>query len=193
MKSQMCTGLAAAAVALTLGFGNAAWAQTSTGSGTSSMSSAGTSSSTQASTMDKMFLKKATQGSNFEIKTAQLALQKSNNDQVKQFAQMMIEDHTKLNDQMKPVAAEAGVEPPTGISAKEQMVYDKLSALNGTAFDKAYAQTMVTDHKQDSKEFKTEATSGQLASEKSAASAGLQVVDMHLQKAEQLQKSMQAS
>ncbi len=188
MKNRMCTGVVAA-MALTLGLGTA-MAQTGTGSGMNSTSGMG---SSQASSMDKTFLMKATQGSNFEIQTAQLALQKSNNDQVKQFAQMMIDDHNKLNDQMKPVAAEAGVQPPTGISAKDQKIYDKLQGMSGTAFDKAYMQVMVADHKEDLKEFKLEASNGQLASEKSAASQGSQVVDMHLQKAEQIQKTMQAS
>jgi len=147
----------------------------------------------QASMQDKMFLKKATQGSNFEIKTAQLAMQKSSNDQIKQFAQMMIDDHTKLNDQMKPVASQAGVTPPTDISRKDQKIYGHLKTMDGTAFDKAYVQVMVADHKEDLKEFKNEASNGQLPDEKSAASQGSQIVDMHLQKAEQLQKTQQSS
>ncbi len=46
--------------------------------------------------MDKMFVKKALQGGMAEVQLGQLTLQKSNNDQVKQFAQRMIDDHTKL-------------------------------------------------------------------------------------------------
>ena len=146
-----------------------------------------------ASMQDKMFLRKATQGSNFEIQTANLAMQKSSSDDVKQFAQMMIQDHTKLNDGMKPVASEAGVTPPTGISKKDKVVYKQLQGLSGDAFDKAYIQAMVKDHTEDLKQFKMEANNGQLASEKSAAEQGAQVVDMHLQKAQALAQAHNVS
>ena len=63
----------------------------------------------QPSAMDKMFVKKALQGGMAEVHLGQLTLQKSNNDQVKQFAQRMIDDHTKLGEQMKPVAQQLGV------------------------------------------------------------------------------------
>ena len=66
----------------------------------------------QPSPVDRMFVKKALQGGMAEVQLGQLTLQKSNNDQVKQFAQHMIDDHTKLNDQMKPVAQQVGVAVP---------------------------------------------------------------------------------
>ncbi len=146
-----------------------------------------------ASMQDKMFLKNATQGSNFEIKTAQLALQKSQSQDVKQFAQKMIDDHTKLNDDMKPVAQEANVTPPTGLSKKDQAIYAKLEGMSGDAFDKAYIQDMVKDHQADLKQFKQEASSGQLQSEKTAAGQGAQVVDGHLQMAQQLAQAHNVS
>ena len=76
-----------------------------------------------------------------EIQLGQLTLQKSNNDQVKQFAQHMIDDHTKLNDQMKPVAQQLGVDVPNQISKKDQKVMAKLQALSGPAYDQAYIRT----------------------------------------------------
>jgi putative membrane protein len=142
-----------------------------------------------ASMQDKMFLRDATQGSNFEIKTAQLAMQKSSSDDVKQFAQMMITDHTKLNQDMQPVAQQAGVTPPTGISKKDKATYARLSGLSGNAFDQAYIKTMCKDHTADLKAFKMEANNGQLASEKQAAQQGAGVVSMHLQHAEDLAKA----
>ncbi len=143
----------------------------------------------QASAQDKDFLKNATQGSNFEIEAAQLALQKSSDDGVKKFAQMMIDDHTKLNEQMKPVAAEAGVTPPTGISKKDEKLIAQLKAASGPAFDKRYIDIMVADHSADLKEFKNEASGGQLASEKSAATQATPIVDHHLQEAKALAKT----
>ena len=59
----------------------------------------------QPSVADKMFVMKAMQGGMAEVQLGQLTLQKSENQQVKQFAQRMVDDHTKMGDQMKPVAA----------------------------------------------------------------------------------------
>ena len=52
----------------------------------------------QPSPIDKMFVKKAMQGGMAEVQLGQLTLQKTSNDQVKQFAQRMIDDHTKLKN-----------------------------------------------------------------------------------------------
>ncbi len=62
----------------------------------------------QPSPTDRMFVSRAMQGGMAEVQLAQLTLQKSDNVQVKQFAQQMIDDHTKLSEQMKPVAQQLG-------------------------------------------------------------------------------------
>ena len=139
-----------------------------------------------ASPQDKEFLKEAGQGNVFELQTAQLALQKSSSADVKDFAQMIITDHTRMQSDMKPIAAEAGVTPPTGLSGKEKDNYKKLQALSGDAFDKEYIAMMVKDHAHDSKAFGNEATSGQLPDEKKAAMTNKPTIDEHLQKAQAL-------
>jgi putative membrane protein len=142
----------------------------------------------QPSPMDKMFVKKALQGGMAEVQLGQLTLQKSNNDQVKQFAQKMIDDHTKLGEQMKPVAQQLGVSIPDGPSKKDKATMAKLQALSGSAYDQAYIKDMVKDHKQDLSEFQTEASSGQDPAVKDAASQGSKVIAQHLQMIEQLAK-----
>ncbi len=187
-------GNVAAILGLSLAVGTgAAMAQNGTSGGNASGSMPATSNSGNASMQDKKFLKEATQGSNFEIKAAHLAMDKSNSEDVKQFAQMMVDDHTKLNEQMAPVAQEAGVTPPTGISAKDQAIYNKLQPLSGNAFDQAYIKTMVKDHKTDLKAFKYEAADGRLQAEKQAASQGVSVINMHLQHADDLAKAHNVS
>src|SRR5271154_3917818 len=97
----------------------------------------------QASPMDKMFVRKALQGGMAEVQLGQLTLQKSNNDRLKQFAQKMIDDHTKLGEQMKPVAQQLGVPEPNGVSKKDKATMAKLQALSGSAYDEAYIKDMV--------------------------------------------------
>jgi putative membrane protein len=138
--------------------------------------------------MDRMFVSKAMQGSIAEVQLAQLTLQKSSNDQVKQFAQRMIDDHTKLNEQMKPVAQQLGVKAPDQISKGDRKTIAKLQGLSGSAYDQAYIRDMVKDHKQDLSQFQTEASSGQDQTVKDAANQGSKVIAQHLQMAQQLAK-----
>jgi len=142
----------------------------------------------QNTAIDKMFVKKALQGGMAEVQLGQLTLQKSNNDQVKQFAQKMIDDHTKLGEEMKPVAQQLGISAPDGPSKKDKATMAKLEALSGPAYDQAYIKDMVKDHKQDLSEFQTEASSGQDQTVKDAANQGSKVIAQHLQMIQQLAK-----
>jgi putative membrane protein len=142
----------------------------------------------QPSPVDRMFVGKAMQGGLAEVQLGQLTLQKSNNPQVKEFAQRMIDDHTKLNEQMKPVAQQLGVTVPDQISKNDRKTIAKLQALSGSAYDQAYIKDMVKDHKQDLNEFQMEASSGQDQTVKDAASQGSKLIAQHLQMAQQLAK-----
>lgn len=138
---------------------------------------------------DRDFVKEALQGGMAEVQMGNLALQKSNNDQVKQFAQKMVDDHTKMGEQMKPVAQQLGVKEPTGPSKHEKETISKLQNLNGDAFDKAYVKTMLKDHQHDEMAFKHEAEMGSDPNVKQVASNGAQVIAGHLQMIKQIAKS----
>jgi putative membrane protein len=138
---------------------------------------------------DKAFVKKALGGSMAEVEMGKLALQKSSNDQVKQFAQKMVDDHGKMIDQMKPAAQDMGVKVPDQPPAGEVKKMDKMKSLSGDAFDQAYIKEMVSDHKKDSKEFKQEAQMTKNPQLKELVTQGSQTIDGHLQMAEQLAQS----
>jgi putative membrane protein len=142
--------------------------------------------------MDKMFVRRALQGGMAEVQLGQLTLQKSSNDQVRQFAQRMIDDHTKLGDQMKPVAQQLGVSGPNGVSKRDKSTM-AMQALSGPAYDEAYIRDMVKDHKQDLSDFQTEASSGQDQTVKDAANQGSKVIAQHLQMIQQLAKDQNVS
>jgi putative membrane protein len=142
----------------------------------------------QPSPVDRMFVKNAMQGGIAEVQLAQLTLQKSSNDQVKQFAQKMIADHTKMNEQMKPVAQQLGVQAPTEVSKKDKKTMAELQGLSGPAYDQAYIKDMVKDHKKDLSDFQTEASSGSDPNVKDAANQGSKVISQHLQMIQQLAK-----
>jgi len=129
---------------------------------------------------DKMFLHKAAEGGMAEVRMGQLAAQKGNSDEVKQFGQKMVEDHSKLNNQMKPVADSLGVMAPRHLNKKDQAEYDKLSGLSGDAFDQEYISEMVRDHRKDLREFRREETGTSNPDLKVAVAQAEQVISQHL-------------
>jgi putative membrane protein len=142
--------------------------------------------SSNASAMDRKFVHGAAAGGFAEVQLGKLAMQRAGNPDVKAFGQKMVDDHTMLNNQMKPVAEGLGIPVPTMLDAKDQATYDKLSALSGEAFDKAYVQDMVMDHRKDLREFRQEAANGMDPQVKQAAASGAKVIAQHYRMANKL-------
>ena len=147
----------------------------------------------EARARDSTFVSNALAGNLAEVQLGQLAVQKSSDPQVKQFAQHMIDDHTKLSNDMKLAAEQLGVPAPTHLDKKNQKTVEKLSALSGTEFDRAYMKEMVKDHKRDLQDFKGAAASSQNPALKMAADHGAQVISAHLKQAEQITRQQTAS
>lgn len=139
-----------------------------------------------ASVADKHFVKAALKGGMAEVELGKLATEKGNSDDVKHFGQMMVEDHTKLGDQMKGVAGQIGVTPPTMLTPTDKALKMRLEALSGDHFDKAYIRAMVKDHKMDLADFKKEENTGSSQTVKDAASQGEQVIAHHLEMIKQI-------
>ena len=142
-------------------------------------------SSSSLTLADKKFMKEAAQGGEMEVQLGQLALKNSSNQEVREFAQRMITDHSKANEQLAQVAAKDNVTLPSQPGAKEKATRAMLSKLTGEKFDKAYMKDMVTDHKADIAAFQQESNFGH-ANVKSFASDTLPTLQSHLQQAEQV-------
>jgi putative membrane protein len=138
---------------------------------------------------DTEFLKQANQGSVDEIDLAKIALNKSQDPDVKNFAQKMIDDHSKLLEDMKPFDMEAGVTIPEHDSVATDALKAKLELLTGKTFDKAYIKAMVEDHHKDLTDFIAEEKSTGYPAFKDAVAKGAKVVRGHLQMIDDLAKS----
>src|ERR1700751_924272 len=95
------------------------------------------------------FAQKAAEGSMMEVKLGELGVSHAVTSEVKANAQLMINDHSKANDELKSIAAKKNITLPASISDKEQKMYDKLAKLSGKDFDKKYTKCMIKDHKMD--------------------------------------------
>jgi putative membrane protein len=98
------------------------------------------------SNSDKNFVSDQLSDGMAEIELAKVARDHAANSDVKQFAQMMIDDHTKAGDQLKQIATSNSIPVDPKIDDKQQNLMDKLSKLNGADFDKEYMSAMVDDH-----------------------------------------------
>ncbi|MES2262849.1 MAG: DUF4142 domain-containing protein [Pseudomonadota bacterium] len=97
---------------------------------------------------DQRLLEQLAQGNMAEIEAGKLALQQSQNAEVKAFAQQMIDDHGKGLQEVQALAQSKGVSLPSEPDAAHKAMGAKLGALSGDAFDRAYlGQAGVGDHK----------------------------------------------
>ena len=92
---------------------------------------------------DAMFIRTAAMDGMAEVEHGRLAGQNATNDEVKQFAQRMVGDHGKADDELKGLASGKNVTLPTELDAKHKAMQDKLSKMKGAAFDRAYMARMV--------------------------------------------------
>ncbi len=139
---------------------------------------------------DAHFAKEAAQGGMAEVKLGKLAQEKGSNDSVKSFGKRMVDDHSKAGDKLKEVASRESITLPTDTSVKDQATYDRLSKLNGAAFDRAYARDMVKDHQTDVAAFQKEANGGKDDSLKSFASETLPTLQDHLKQAKEMMRTV---
>jgi len=139
---------------------------------------------------DRKFVTKAAEGGIAEVQLGKLAQQKSSNDQVKQFGQRMVTDHGSANEKLKAVASGKGISLPAQMDTSAQKEYDKLSKLSGVQFDRAYIAAMVSDHKKDVSEFRSESRSGADNDIKSFAASALPTLEQHLQMAQSAQHAV---
>lgn len=81
-----------------------------------------------------------------EVEASQKALTMSMDKDVKSFAQMMVDDHTKANNELKDLAAKKNITLPSSLSDDARKDIDDMSKKTGHDFDEAYMDMMVSDH-----------------------------------------------
>jgi putative membrane protein len=139
---------------------------------------------------DEAFLKNAAEGGMAEVKFGELAQKDGMSSTVKQFGQRMVLDHSKLNDQVKDLAATKNISLPTSVSIKDEASYKLLQAKSGSSFDKSYIEDMLKDHRADIAAFQKEADSGLDPDIKALASKALPTLQQHLRLAEKAAKEL---
>ncbi|KAA3452138.1 DUF4142 domain-containing protein [Mesorhizobium sp. SARCC-RB16n] len=109
---------------------------------------------------DREFLTDAIKGDNSEVLLGKIAETKSSTKAAKSFGRMLVKDHSKAKRQAAAVALKMGVEVPSDVSDEAAQEQKKLESLSGSAFDKEFANYMVSDHQKDISEFEDQAKTG---------------------------------
>jgi len=139
---------------------------------------------------DQSFVKESMEENLAEVQLAQLAQQKSQSNDVKQYAQKMESDHSQMNQKwFGPEAKAMNISEPTSPSKKDKKLMEKLQGLSGDEFDKEYITAILKDHQDDLKKYQEESEAAQDPNVKQIAQLGTKVISQHLQLAEQVAKN----
>jgi len=135
------------------------------------------------------FMAQAASANEYEIESAQLALQMSQNPGVRTFASTLVSDHSMMAQQMAAAAAAAHLPPPSPVLLPaQQAMLDQLRASGtGYAFDQAFQQGQIQAHQQGIALMQNYATSGDVPALRTLAAGAIPVMQRHLAMAQSLQ------
>ncbi len=142
---------------------------------------------------DQKFVEEAAHGGMAEVEAGKLAQKQASQASVKAFAEHMVTDHTRANDQLKQIAMTKGMTLPTELDRSHKRNVEKLGKLQGADFDRDYMKMMVADHKKTVSLFEKEAKSGKDPELKQFAATLLPDLQKHLQMAESTEKEIKKS
>ncbi|MGZ4829031.1 MAG: DUF4142 domain-containing protein [Candidatus Angelobacter sp.] len=148
--------------------------------------SAASSASSPSITSDQDFVTKAAQGNSAEVELGKIVAARSKNPSVKQFAQMMVKDHTTALNELQELAQSKNLNFSDDLTDDAKALQAKLSSDTGKQLDKDYMNSMVEDHQKDVQEFTDKAQNAKDPDVKQWAGKTLPTLQKHLDKAQQI-------
>jgi putative membrane protein len=139
---------------------------------------------------DAKFATAAANGGMAEVALGKLALTKTSNTAIKDFAQMMVTDHSKANYELMAIAKAKNITLPTEPDSSHLKKMDELSKKSGSDFDKAYVSAMIDGHKKTLDLMNKEAKDGSDTTLKAFAAKTAPVVQSHLDAINKINNSM---
>lgn len=147
---------------------------------------------TAASRGSGEFLAQAAEDFMAEVELCRLALQNSENNDVKMFAQQMIDEHSQLGAEIEKLAADKQMDLPRDLESKHKAAMKKMEKLSGTDFDREFITHSVKEHENDLKVFQHYAGQESDAGISQLAEKSAKMLEKHLQAARGLQKRLSA-
>jgi putative membrane protein len=138
---------------------------------------------------DKDFVEKAAIGGMMEVELGRHASQYGSSPAVRSFGERMVADHSRANAELTSIAKQQGLPVPTAMDEKHRKEVSELTEKKGSEFDEAYMKMMVSDHKADVAEFKSQAKQGKTQVDRFAAKT-LPTLESHLTQAKSVKESL---
>ena len=150
-------------------------------------------SKTEAMNTAAHFAQELKSSGQFEIESSQLALKISSNDDIKKFAQKMIDDHTAADKKLAQTLKQANLpEPKYGMDEETRGLVSQLAALTGTTFDRDYVRDQIQGYEKAVELLAAYSKGGDNDALKQLASTLLPTINEHLQMAKALRSSVTA-
>jgi putative membrane protein len=146
-----------------------------------------------ANAADSTFMTHAAADGIAEVQMGQLALDKSSDNEVKQLAKRIVDDHTKANEALRVLAQAKQVTLPSVPSTDATKMADSMKKMEGTKFDQAWADAMVKGHQQAVALFTAESGKTQDADLKKFSSSTLPTLKGHLDTSREVQDHLAVS
>jgi len=186
------TAMAALAVAI-VSTSAIAQGTATTPSGTEAAGTSKSAAAAKLDSADRKFVEHAAAGGVAEVEMGKLAQEKASSGQVKQFAALMAQDHSKANDELKQLAQTKGVAVAAAPDKAHKSDMDKLSKLSGAQFDRQYMEHMVSDHRKTVAEFKKASESAKDSEVKAFAAKTLPKLQDHLAQAQSVNDAVKSA
>jgi putative membrane protein len=136
------------------------------------------------------FLADAIRGNVAEVKLGQLAAERAESQQVREYGDMLRKDHTKALEKASGLANEIGVPASSELTAQQQNQFRSLQKLSGDEFDKTFLSQMVSEHQSDIAKFTAQAQSGSDPEVMAFAKETLPTLQAHLEHAQSIQSDL---
>ena len=140
------------------------------------------------SPLDKSFMKDTAQSNLGELKYAPIVEKIAQRPQSRQFAQKMVQDHSRAQRELEALAARTGYQLPRSTDKEEMEILRRLSRESKANFDAAYKHEMIRDHTGDIAKTRREISLGRDKAVKAYAAKMLPVLEGHLNMARALPK-----
>jgi putative membrane protein len=143
-----------------------------------------------ATPAEQDFMMRATEGHLAEIDMANIALQRSGNNDVRDYANMIQSDHKRALDDLTDLMKDRNVSQPGSVPADVKKDIDVMNGLSGPEMDREFINQMVAEHEKEIGMYQDRAAIVQDMDVKKYAEDFLPKLELHLEKAQRLQSKL---
>jgi putative membrane protein len=153
------------------------------GSGTNGSSGTGNVNA-NANASDQEFYKNAAIGGMYEVQAGQIALQKSDSAKIRDIANMLVNDHTNANNELKKIAQQKNINLPTELDSKHRDLITQLEKADKASFDQEFLRQQAQAHRETIRLFEDQTKNGKDDQAKQFATNTLPKLQQHLDQVE---------